>query len=389
MRNKALHPDRLQLRFRRSVRANVRHKMSVRKKRTELLRLQQAFESEAAQFHDLSLSILYLTQEPPPTYRAFKSPNHAVMLWQYYGQLEGLNAADQFVADLETSNLQLAGIRGSQFSCFAIMEGPRVHHFLRMAKRAGSIFSEKEARRISTLAQKDFESNVPQATPVFVCNSNPLAIWLNHVLHHLGKTHPRYLPEVTVDLDPFAASLSAIDQLLDSGAVSSRTRPPASIELTHFRVALSFPGDHRPYVEKVASILRKKLGDGAVFYDNYYQPQLARPNLDVLLQRIYHHNSDLIVVFLCADYARKEWCGLEWRAVRDLIKQMQDDKLMLLRFDDASMPGLFDIDGYIDISKRPPTDTAEAILTRLQSTVPVAVPNKTLNPDAPKKRHSG
>jgi hypothetical protein len=200
---------------------------------------------------------------------------------------------------------------------------------------------------------------------VFAVNHDSLAVWLNFILIHLGKTHPRFLPEVRIDLDPFAASLSAIDQLLESGSVSPGARSPVGLELVRFRVALSFPGERRQYVEEVAHVLAKALGKDAVFYDSYYQPELARPTLDILLQRIYRENSDLIVIFLCEDYARKQWCGLEWRAVRDLIKHADVNRIMVLRFDDAQIPGLFSIDGYLDLTDRAPRDTAKAILTRL------------------------
>jgi hypothetical protein len=341
--------------------------MRGRAKRDELIRLQRAFETEAAQFHDLSLSILYLTQELPPSDRIFRSPNHVVMLWQHYGQLEDPSIAERLVADLRASNIRLAGIRGSQYSCFAIVEGPRVKHFIRMAMRAGSIFSENESRRIETRASRDFASNLPGTKHIFVSNRNPAAVWLNFVLHHLGKTHPRYLPEVKVDLDPFAASLSAIDKLLKRGPTSSKGAITDKIKWPHFRVALSFPGERREYVAEVASILRGKMGDGAVFYDIDYQSQLARPNLDILLQQIYRHNSDLIVVFLCDDYVHKEWCGLEWRAIRDLLKERQEDRIMLLRFDNVSVPGLFGIDGYINIGEWSASETARAIIARVQS----------------------
>lgn len=337
-------------------------------KRPELLRLQKAFEAEADQFHDLSLSVLYLTQELPPVDRKFRSPNHQIVLWQYYGQMDKSESSVGLLwENLTTSDLQRGGLRGSQFSCFALVEGPRVQHFVRMALRAGNVFSEKEASRIEIQAQTDFASNLPpsaEGKPVFVGNRNRLAMWLNHVLHHLGRTHPRYLPEVKIDLDPFAASLSAIDALL--AKPSKAAASPAGLEATRFRVALSFPGQHRGYVESVASLLRAKLGSDAVFYDNYYQPELARPNLDILLQRIYRENSDLIVVFLCEDYVSKEWCGLEWRAVRDIIKEHGDAKVMLLRLDDAAVPGLFGIDGYIDITTWSPGETVEAIEKRLR-----------------------
>jgi hypothetical protein len=343
--------------------------MVARAKRDELLRLRKTFEDEAAQFHDLSLSILYFTQQPPLSDRQFRSPNHQIMLWQYYGEVSASdhNDAERLIANLKNSDTGRFGLRGSQFSCFALVEGPRVEHFIRMALRAGSLFSEPEALRIGMKAQKDFQSNSPGSKPIFVSNRNLLAVWLNYVLHNLRKTHPRYLPEVKVSLDPFAASLSAIDKLLRPRAAAAKPRTQGGFENNHFRVALSFPGEHRPYVEEVAASLLNQLGEGEVFYDNHYKPQLARPNLDLLLQQIYHRNSDLVVVFLCGEYEQKEWCGLEWRAVRDIIKQRQDDKIMLLRFDRAPISGLFGIDGFIDVSEWSSNETATAIIKRLGS----------------------
>ncbi|UVO30750.1 TIR domain-containing protein [Bradyrhizobium arachidis] len=87
----------------------------------------------------------------------------------------------------------------------------------------------------------------------------------------------------------------------------------------------------------------------------------------MLLERIYHDNSDLVVVFLCGDYNVKEWCGLEWRAIRDIVKQRRDATVMLLRLDQADVAGLFSIDGYIDVTAWSPAQTAEAIVKRLRS----------------------
>jgi hypothetical protein len=338
-------------------------------KRPELLRLQKAFEAEAGKFADLSLSILYFSQGALPTDRAFRKPNHQIVLWQYYGQYEGSDDSTlRLFQNIQTSNLARAGLRGCQFSCYGLIEGEPTEHFIRMAQRAGNLFSEKECDRIKTRAIEDFTSNLPPSAsgkPVSGSNSNRLAIWLNHVLHHLGRTHPRYLPEARIDLDPYAASLSAIDAMLDR--TEDKPTASATFETKRFKVALSFPGENRPFVAAVADQLKGALGNDSVFYDNDYVAELARPNLDLLLQRIYHDNSDLIVVFLSGDYTAKEWCGLEWRAIRDIIKQRGDAQVMLLRLDQAPVPGLFGIDGYIDVAAWSPTLIAESIVKRLQS----------------------
>lgn len=141
-------------------------------------------------------------------------------------------------------------------------------------------------------------------------------------------------------------------------------RPPGRVEEMRFRVALSFPGEKREYVAAVASEVKTRLGQDAVFYDKDYTAQLARPNLDTLLQRIYLNNSDLVVVFLCSDYERKEWCGLEWRAIRTIIKNKNDHAIMFMRFDGADVSGSMSIDGYVDLEEHTPVQAARMIVER-------------------------
>lgn len=141
---------------------------------------------------------------------------------------------------------------------------------------------------------------------------------------------------------------------------------PQRVEDMHFKVALSFPGEHRDYVEKVARELSTRLPTRSVFYDDDFTAQLARPNLDTLLQRVYADNSDLVVVFLSENYEKKEWCGLEWRAVRELLKKKQDHSIMFMRFDHASVQGALSLDGYVDLAGYTAPEAAALILERVR-----------------------
>jgi hypothetical protein len=132
-----------------------------------------------------------------------------------------------------------------------------------------------------------------------------------------------------------------------------------------FQIALSFPGEQRLRVEKIAEALAANIGKESILYDQWHRAEFARPNLDVYLPKLYHEQSLLLVFFLCGAYAQKEWCGLEWRTGRDLLKQKEDDRLMFLRLDRADIPGLFSIDGYLDISGMPDNEVAVEILKRL------------------------
>ena len=135
---------------------------------------------------------------------------------------------------------------------------------------------------------------------------------------------------------------------------------------THsFEVGLSFPGEVRPLVEEVAGHLERLMGPNAYFYDNNYVSQLARPSLDALLQDIYRNRSKLIVVWLSADYQRKNWCGIEFRAIRDIIAEREHKRIMFIRTDDGAVDGVFATDGYVDARQHDPARLAAFIQERV------------------------
>jgi len=139
------------------------------------------------------------------------------------------------------------------------------------------------------------------------------------------------------------------------------------IETLNFKVALSYPGEKREYVRKVVDTLQKNLGQNEIFYDEFYEPQLARPDTDLLLQEIYKSQSELIIVFLSKEYNRKHWCGLEWRVIRSMFCDDNKNKIMLFRFDDEKISGLTPNDHAINAAKILPNQAAEKILNRLGS----------------------
>jgi hypothetical protein len=160
----------------------------------------------------------------------------------------------------------------------------------------------------------------------------------------------------------------AADRLYVSAEMrTSEMRAPVapSMSAHTFAIAFSFPGDARYRIEPISTLLKDQLGPDRVFYDNWYKAHLARPNLDIILQKIYTA-ADLVVVCLCADYERKEWCGIEWRAIRDLIKR-REDKVMFLRTDDTTVSGVFSIDGYIDLRTHNDSSVATLILERVKA----------------------
>jgi hypothetical protein len=70
------------------------------------------------------------------------------------------------------------------------------------------------------------------------------------------------------------------------------------------------------------------------------------------------------VAFLGTAYQEKEWCGLEARRIRNLIKTSQDPRVMLLQHDHGEVDGFLGIDGFLDISHRAPEEISADILQR-------------------------
>lgn len=210
-------------------------------------------------------------------------------------------------------------------------------------------------RTKSILIEYDFEPGIP---PIPFARIVDLKSWLDIRKWEMSRTHWALKDE---DLFKILHSAKLIgDTFSSSGEHLGR------VEEMKFKVALSFPGEKRGYVGEVANELKKKLPRGSVFYDMDFASQLARPNLDILLQRIYLRNSDLVVVFFSSEYESKEWCGLEWRAVREIIKNKNDDSLMLMRFDNTPIPGALSLDGYLDLSALDPMQAARLILERVR-----------------------
>ncbi|MFM7640114.1 MAG: hypothetical protein ACKO45_00935, partial [Cyanobium sp.] len=79
--------------------------------------------------------------------------------------------------------------------------------------------------------------------------------------------------------------------------------------------------DFRQTVEQVADRMKAACANNKdmVLYDGYRSGINARPNLDAFLLEEYR-GCELVVVFLCKEYADKRWCRLEWQVIQSLVK---------------------------------------------------------------------
>jgi hypothetical protein len=133
-----------------------------------------------------------------------------------------------------------------------------------------------------------------------------------------------------------------------------------------FRIAFSFAGEKRDFVVEVAGLLADEFGKERILYDKYHEAEFARARLGRYLPKLYRDEAELVVVVICKDYVNKEWTGLEWDAIFDLIKKRQDSEVMLCRFDRAEIDGLYSDAGFVELEDKTPKELATLILKRLE-----------------------
>ncbi len=123
-----------------------------------------------------------------------------------------------------------------------------------------------------------------------------------------------------------------------------------AVQTARFDVALSFAGEHRPYVADVASRLRE-LGY-RVFYDDYERADLLGRDLIAYLQDVYSQQSAVVAAFISSEWVTKPWTGHERAtALAHALLHAGDQLPFLLpfRFDDTPVPGLQPTVAYDDL----------------------------------------
>lgn len=220
--------------------------------------------------------------------------------------------------------------------------------------RVGYIRSIKE-RGPTLFIEYEFEQDIE---PIAFSSLEPILNLLDYRKSETYRTH-----WAVKDEDLF-------ERLHSAGLIDPKfVRPEGNtgkLEELRFKAAFSFPGELRDRVSEIVALVKDELPSGAVFYDDDFTAQLARPNLDNLLQTVYLNNSDLVVVFLSKDYEKKMWCGIEWRAVREIINNKSDHSLMFVRSDDSDIPGVFAHDGYIDVNRFNDKQIADFVVERIR-----------------------
>lgn len=112
-----------------------------------------------------------------------------------------------------------------------------------------------------------------------------------------------------------------------------------------YNVALSFAGEDREYVEKIAYGL-KEYGV-KVFYDKFKTAELFGKDLYQYLNDIYKNKADYCIIFISEAYKKKAWTQHELASAQ--TRAFLDDKeyILPIYIDMVSVPGINETVGYI------------------------------------------
>lgn len=144
----------------------------------------------------------------------------------------------------------------------------------------------------------------------------------------------------------------------------SKSRKATPNGAQEYDVALSYAGEDRGYVERVATLLRE--AGVRVFYDKFEEADLWGRNLADHLGDVYEKRSKFIVIFASKHYAAKQWTNHERKHAQARAIAEQRVVILPAKFDDTEVTGLPNTVGYLDLRKIGPESLVERILQKLE-----------------------
>jgi hypothetical protein len=135
--------------------------------------------------------------------------------------------------------------------------------------------------------------------------------------------------------------------------------------LTKYHVALSFAGEDREYVKRVAQHLKDNGVN--VFYDEFEDTNLWGKNLYDYLADVYENRATYIVMFVSKSYNKKLWTNHERKAAQARAFKEHREYILPAKFDEeVEIPGLLSTTAYIPLNNLEPEEFGKKIIQKLQ-----------------------
>jgi hypothetical protein len=138
---------------------------------------------------------------------------------------------------------------------------------------------------------------------------------------------------------------------------------PLTTNKLEFEIVLSFAGEDREYVERVAEYLKSK--KIKLFYDAYEEVTLWGKDLVEHLDKVYRGSARYCVLFISKFYADKMWPIHERRSAFARALVEKTEYILPARFDDTEIPGLRPTIRYIDLRHKTPDEFGLLIIQKL------------------------
>jgi hypothetical protein len=132
-----------------------------------------------------------------------------------------------------------------------------------------------------------------------------------------------------------------------------------------YDIALSFAGEERDYVDRVANLLKER--GVKVFYDLFEEADLWGKDLYVHLSEVYNQRAKFTVMFISKAYAEKLWTNHERKSAQARAFQEAQEYILPARFDNTDIPGVLSTVGYVSLKGRSPEDLVSLITKKLVS----------------------
>ena len=147
-----------------------------------------------------------------------------------------------------------------------------------------------------------------------------------------------------------------------------------------YDVGLSFAGEQRDYVRRVAEDLQYR--GLRVFYDENEEDQLWGKNGLDYLSELYLNKCRYCILFASAEYAAKMWPNLERRSAQARDIAEAGEYILPVRFDDTDIPGLLPTIFYQDARKKSPGQIASLFAQKIGHATPARIEFAILSTEA-------
>ena len=130
-----------------------------------------------------------------------------------------------------------------------------------------------------------------------------------------------------------------------------------------YRVALSFSGKQRDYVQEVARHLQAK--SIPLFYDGFKTSELWGRDGSEYLGEVFSELAEYVVVFISEDYMASRWPRHELRAALGRMLREEREYILPVRFDNTPVKGLPETMFYLEAKRFTPAELASKIIEKL------------------------